>query len=92
MAENEPLPRGLERYALGEKLEGEPVRWLATDRDRGRDVLVTRVAFGPSRLAERDDRVARAKALFAVNAPALVATYHAGPWADDAFVVEERLV
>ncbi len=92
MAETEPLPRGLERYALGEKLEGEPTRWLATDRDRARDVVVTRVAFGPSRSAERDERVTRAKALFAVNAPALVATYHAGPWGDDAFVVEERRI
>ncbi len=86
------IPRALERYPLGTKIDGAGDRWGATDRDRGRDVTVTRVAFGPERREQRDALVERVRALFSVNSPALVAALDAGAWEDDAFVVEERVV
>ena len=86
------LPRALDRYPLGAKIEGAGAeRWSATDRERGRDVVVTRVAFGPERRAERDAFVERVRALFSVTSPALVAALDAGAWEDDAFLVEEAV-
>jgi hypothetical protein len=87
------IPRSLERYPLGVKLDRAGAeRWNATDRDRGRDVTVTRVAFGPERRADRDAYVERMRALYTVNSPALIAVFDAGAWDDDAFVVEERVI
>jgi len=86
------IPRGLERYPLGTKLDGADERWDATDRDRGRDVTVTRVAFGPGEREARDALVERVRALYVVASPALIAALDAGPWDDDAFVVEERVI
>jgi hypothetical protein len=90
MATHAAIPRSLERYPLGAPLDAE--RWRAVDRDRGRDVTVTRVAFGRERRAERDAFVEDAHALYGVSSPALIAVQDAGPWAEDAFVVEERVV
>ena len=86
------IPRALERYPLGARLDGALDAWRANDRDRGAPVTVTRVAFGPERRAERDDFVERVRALFAVTAPALITALDAGAWDDDAFVVEEAVV
>lgn len=92
MSESVTIPRALERYPLGAAIEGGLARWNARDRERGRDVVVTRVVFGPSRKEERDAFVARVRSLYTVNSPALVAAFDAGPWEDDAFVVEDRVV
>jgi hypothetical protein len=86
------IPRALERYALGARLDGPHDRQRAVDRDRGADVVVSRIAFGAARTEERDALVERARSLFAVSAPALIAVRDAGPWDDDAFVVEEAVV
>lgn len=92
MSEPVSTPRGLERYPLGAAIEGGLSRWNARDRERGRDVVVTRVVFGADRKEERDAFVARVRSLYAVNSPALVAAFDAGTWDDDAFVVEDRVV
>lgn len=92
MGESIRIPRALERYPLGEAIEGAPSRWNARDRERGRDVVVTRVFFGAEKKVERDALVARARALFAVSSPALIAVFDAGPWDDDAFLVEDRVI
>lgn len=83
------VPRALERYPLGERVEGEGDRWKAVDREQRRDVIVSRVPFGPERKADRDAFVARARRLYALAAPALVASFDAGAWDQDAFVVED---
>lgn len=86
------IPRALERYPLGDAIEGGIERWNATDRERGRDVVVTRVRFGAEEREARDALIERVRALFAVTSPALIAALDAGEWQDDAFVVEERVI
>ncbi len=86
------IPRALERYPLGKKLEGDRERWEATDRERGRDVIVTRVRFTTGERKERDELLATVRALYTVSSPALIGALDAGAWEDDAFVVEERVI
>jgi hypothetical protein len=86
------IPRALERYPLGTELPGDVPRWEAKDRERGREVVVSRVPFGASRREERDAFVKDVRALYTVTSPALIAAYDAGAWDDDAFVVEERVI
>jgi hypothetical protein len=86
------VPRALERYPLGERIEGDADRWKAVDRDQRRDVIVSRVPFGADRKSERDAFVARARTLYTIASPAIVACFDAGAWDDDAFVVEDLVL
>ena len=64
----------------------------ATAMAAGREVIVSRVPFGPEKQAEREAFVVRARKLYALAVPALVACFDAGAWDDDAFVVEDRVL
>lgn len=75
-------PRGAERAAP---------ELVARDVVLDREFDLVRVEFGPERLEERDAFVSRTRARTTLLAPAFVAIHDAGGWADDAFVLLERV-